>query len=177
MHIRFRKQPGRKQSFLPGFRVRMPSVKHFVSKNEKDTRTVAKEILDEIMKDGKERSRALVVALSGNLGSGKTAFTKAAARNLGIKSRITSPTFVIMKRHSFSAGKGSKEFKFFFHIDAYRLRNEKEILSLGWKEISDDKNNLIFIEWPENIQKVLPRGARRISVSADKTGARHFKFK
>lgn len=121
------------------------------SKNLKQTSKFAKKFLQNLVP---AKSGATVVALSGNLGSAKTTFTKEVASHLGIKKKeITSPTFVIMKifeiHHSL--------FSHLIHIDAYRIRNSKEILHLGWREIISNPKNLVLLEWPERIKKILPR--------------------
>lgn len=129
-----------------------------ISKSLKDTAKIAKDILAKIHPHA---GHATVVALSGDLGAGKTTFTKAFAEALGIPSGdITSPTFVIEKR--FDIG-NHHHFKKFIHIDAYRLEKPEEIEKLGWKGTLSDKGNLILIEWPENIGKALPEDAIKIS--------------
>ena len=101
---------------------------------------------------------ALVVGLYGDLGSGKTAFVQGAARAFGIKQKVTSPTFVIMKSFKLQASR----FKFFIHIDAYRLEKESELTHLGWQEIAADPGNIIFLEWPEKVQGILPQAIKKI---------------
>ena len=145
-----------------------------LSKNTKETSKIAKEFLVKIFKKGSQNKGALVVCLSGDLGAGKTAFTKAVAKYLNIKNKISSPTFVIIKKYPL---KKIKDFKFFFHLDAYRLKNEKELLHLGWDEIVGNKEHLVFIEWPENVPKVIPYNARFIYISHTKDGNRSFKLK
>ncbi len=128
-----------------------------ISKSLKDTEKFAKEIL---VKIHPHSGHATVVALSGDLGSGKTTFTKAFAGALGISpENITSPTFVIEKR--FDIG-NHHHFKKFIHIDAYRLEKSKDIEKLGWKGTLSDSGNIIIIEWPENIGGALPHDAIRI---------------
>ncbi len=144
-----------------------------LSKNEKDTEKIAKKFLQKILKNEKTRKGALVVVLSGELGAGKTAFTKAVAKHLCIKNKVLSPTFVIMKKYSLK----NKKHKFLFHIDAYRLKNEKELLHLGWQEIIGDEEHLVFIEWPENVSKVIPAHARFINISHAQDGQRKFELK
>jgi tRNA threonylcarbamoyladenosine biosynthesis protein TsaE len=108
----------------------------------------------------KNQMGAAVIALSGDLGSGKTTFTKAFAAALGIPSEeITSPTFVIMKSYDIS----TNGFKKFIHIDAYRLEKAEEIEKLGWQKLISHPSNLILIEWPENIGKALPKDAQKAS--------------
>jgi tRNA threonylcarbamoyladenosine biosynthesis protein TsaE len=102
---------------------------------------------------------ATVFNLSGDLGSGKTTFTKEVASLLGIKKEeVTSPTFVIEKIYAIQ----HKDFTHLIHIDAYRLEKSEELLHLGWEEITKDKNNLIFVEWGEKVKNILPRETKTI---------------
>ncbi len=103
---------------------------------------------------------ALVVALHGELGAGKSTFVRAIAREFGITEKVTSPTFNIMK--TYKLGGSTPKFKSLVHIDAYRLKNEDELKVLGWRELTDNPGNLIFIEWPENIANVIPKNARHL---------------
>jgi len=103
---------------------------------------------------------AAVIALQGNLGAGKTTFTQGFARGLGIKRRMASPTFIIMRRFAIPRGKKTRAtapFKNLYHIDAYRLKKIDSLEPLGLKEIFADPTSLILIEWPEKIKKALPR--------------------
>ena len=144
-----------------------------ISKSIKETEKIAEEFLSKIFKDKNNKTQALVVGLSGDLGAGKTAFTKAVAKHMGIKNKITSPTFVIIKNYKLKI----TNYKKFFHIDAYRLKNEKELLYLGWEKIIGDKENLIFVEWPENVSGIIPKNARFIYISTNENGHRSFKLK
>ena len=144
-----------------------------LSKNIKETEKIAKIFLDELLKRKKKPKGALVVGLSGDLGTGKTAFTKFVAKHLGIKNRVFSPTYVIIKNYELRI----TNYKKFFHIDAYRLENEKELLHLGWEEIIKNDEHLVFIEWPENISKAMPIHSKFIYISHNKNGYRNFKFK
>ena len=131
--------------------------KKIISKNPVDTKKIAEEFACSL-RSGKKQ--ATLVCLSGDLGAGKTAFTQSAAKALGIKKRLSSPTFVIMRRYSLK----NKFYKQLFHIDAYRLKNEKEILALGWEKMLADPENLIFLEWPENILKSIPKKHHEIHI-------------
>jgi len=142
------------------------------SKNIKDTAKIAKILLDKIIKDAAKAKKATVVGLSGELGAGKTAFTQAVAKHLRIRQKTASPTFVIMKKYDLK----SRSYKYFFHIDAYRLKNEKELRNLGWKKIINDKSHLVFIEWPENVSRALPADSRFIYITSDKNGQRSLKL-
>ena len=154
-----------------------------LSKNIKETEKIAKIFLDKLLKNKKRQKGALIVGLSGDLGAGKTAFTKFVAKHLGIKDRVFSPTYVIMKKYSLPLPRGSarrargSEYKFFFHVDAYRLESEKELLNLGWQEIINNEEHLIFIEWPENISKALPSHSKFVFIKHKNDKQRDFKFK
>ncbi len=115
-----------------------------------DLRIVAEEILMFCM----SHDSLHVIALSGNLGAGKTAFVKELARVLGIQTEVTSPTFVIMKSYPISA---HTRFHKLTHIDAYRVESDNEMSVLGFEMLVHDSKQLICIEWPEKIQDLLPR--------------------
>jgi|ERR1700722_6074327 len=101
---------------------------------------------------------ATIIALQGNLGAGKTTFTQGFAKGLGIKRRMMSPTFVLMRR-----------FKNLYHIDAYRIKKIDSLEVLGLKEIFADPKNIVLVEWPENIKKILPRGTIWLKFEYGKT--------
>lgn len=89
-----------------------------------------------------------IIGLKGDLGAGKTVFTKGIAASLGVKENVNSPTFVIMKIYELKNKTGG--IKKLIHIDAYRLKKNEEIKNLGIEDFIN-KDNLIIIEWPENI--------------------------
>ncbi len=95
----------------------------------------------------KKNKKAFILALSGELGVGKTTITQAIAKNLEIKENLVSPTFVIMKKYEIKKG----IFKKLIHIDAYRLEKEEDLINLGWSELIKDEGNLIIVEWPERV--------------------------
>ncbi|MEK7567674.1 MAG: tRNA (adenosine(37)-N6)-threonylcarbamoyltransferase complex ATPase subunit type 1 TsaE [Patescibacteria group bacterium] len=121
----------------------------------KELKNFSKKFLKEL---NPVKTGATILALQGNLGSGKTAFVKVLGKNLGIKKTIISPTFIIMKLYDISY----KNFKKLIHVDAYRLEKEKELEVLGWQEILKNPENLIAIEWPENVSKVIPQSAKKL---------------
>jgi tRNA threonylcarbamoyl adenosine modification protein YjeE len=124
-------------------------MKKLVSNSLADTSRIAREWLSSLLKkEVKDKDSATVVGLSGHLGAGKTAFVKAVAAELGINEPVTSPTFVIMKLYETK----SKQWKRLVHIDAYRLESARELEALNFEELVADQNNLIMVEWPENIE-------------------------
>ncbi len=96
-----------------------------------------------------------ILALFGDLGSGKTTFLQGVAQGLGIKERILSPTFIISRDYSLAGGNR------FYHFDWYRIDNERQAQSLGIKEIFGGKD-IIAIEWAERAKGLLPK--KRIAV-------------
>jgi tRNA threonylcarbamoyladenosine biosynthesis protein TsaE len=127
-----------------------------ISKSLEQTKKIATDFALNI----RPATKAKVIALNGDLGSGKTTFTKYFAEALGISPEtVTSPTFVIQKSFDIS----HSYFKKFVHIDAYRLEKPEEIEKLGWRETISDPTNLILVEWPENIGAALPPDSVTIS--------------
>ena len=96
--------------------------------------------------------QATVLALRGDLGAGKTTFTQALARELGISENVTSPTFVIMKIYDLE----NKVFERLIHIDAYRFDTPDELDGLNFSDFLKDPKNLIVVEWPEKVEGKLP---------------------
>ena len=126
----------------------------YISKSPEETNKIAKDFLESIYPIGE----SYVVALEGNLGAGKTAFAQEVGKILGVVENMHSPTFVIEKIYQIDF----RNFKRLIHIDAYRLEKESELLHLGWAELIKEPENLILIEWPENVAKIIPKNARRI---------------
>ncbi len=122
-----------------------------ITENPSQTKKLGKLLAEEVLKS-RPGKRAFVFGLRGDLGGGKTTFLQGFARGLGVKDKITSPTFVILKRFKL----GRPRFEYFVHIDCYRIREAKEVLSLGLKEIMADPKNIVAIEWAERVKKILP---------------------
>lgn len=127
------------------------------TKSVKETRETAKSFLHSIKK--RSKGRPLILALEGNLGSGKTVFTQGLARVLGIKEKVASPTFVLLKIYQLPPRIG---FKYLVHIDCYRLDSAKDLLGLGFKNLLKDKYAILVIEWADRIRKLLPKNTLRI---------------
>ena len=149
-----------------------PMKKH-LSHSLEETATIAVEWLGHITGKKAEMGSATIIGLSGNLGAGKTAFVKCVAKLLGISEDVTSPTFVLMKLYDITAKKTSGEsypWKKLVHIDAYRLERTQELEVLKFAELVADPNNLILIEWPENVKVAVMnlKGYEQINFSLGK---------
>jgi len=94
-----------------------------------------------------------LIALRGDLGSGKTAFTKGFAKALGIKQHITSPTFLIVKTYEVVRD----DIRKLYHLDLYRLESEEEIKGIGITEILKDPYGVVIVEWAERMGGLLPK--------------------
>jgi len=127
------------------------------TKSGKETKKAGM-VLGQTLKREPLSNKAFIVALKGDLGSGKTTFIQGLAFGLKIKENVLSPTFLILKQFPISL----KKYKNFYHIDAYRLKNPNELLELGFKELIRNPENLIVIEWADKIKKLLPRNIFKI---------------
>ena len=128
-----------------------------VSKSAKKTQKVAGLLATEMKTlHGK---KAVVVALTGDLGSGKTTFTQGFAEALGVKEKVLSPTFVLMKIYRVRCQRSSVKcyLKHLIHIDCYRIDSPREIEHLGLKKVFKDKDAIILIEWADRIKRLLLR--------------------
>jgi len=119
-------------------------------------KTIITSSFKETQKVGEDFARQLkggeVLALYGDLGSGKTTFIQGLAAGLGIERPIISPTFIIMRTYNLK----TQNSKVFYHIDLYRINGEEDIQSLGLLELMGDKQNIVAIEWPDKIENLLP---------------------
>jgi len=117
-----------------------------ITENSEDTKKLGKELAKKL-KGGE------IICLKGNLGSGKTTFSQGILEELCAEKPYTSPTFLIMKAYQLN----KKKIKNVYHIDTYRVGSE-DILDLGWEEITENKENVIIVEWPERIKEIILEG-------------------
>ena len=134
-------------------------MRKFISNNPSQTERIGKKIAQFFLSQKSEKIPNVII-LKGDLGGGKTTFLKGFAKGLGIKEKILSPTFVLIKK--FDIKNQTSNFKHFYHLDCYRIKKEKEILNLGFREMIKDHKNLVAIEWAERIEKILPKNVFEI---------------
>jgi tRNA threonylcarbamoyladenosine biosynthesis protein TsaE len=107
---------------------------------------------DETLSLGKDFSDNLnpgdIILMYGELGAGKTTFTKGIAKGLGVKDRILSPTFVLHRSHDVNL----KNIRVFNHIDLYRIDIPEDIKNLGIDEVVKDPEAITVIEWADRIE-------------------------
>lgn len=127
-----------------------------VSNSEEETKNIAFKLAKQISHG--------VIALTGELGAGKTTFAAGFAKGLGIKEKIISPTFILIRSH-----KIPQTDKTLYHIDLCRLENKNHLKDLGLEEIINNSKNIVMIEWAEKIEKNLLKQA--IKVNIQKKGA------
>ena len=142
-------------------------MKSQISHSAEETQKVAADLAVEILHQ-KPGQTAVVLALQGDLGAGKTTFLQGFAKALGITEKVNSPTFVLMKRFKIS----DIRFKNFYHIDCYRIESEKDLLHLGFKEIISNPQNIVAIEWSERVKKILPKKVVTINFKHGKESER-----
>jgi tRNA threonylcarbamoyladenosine biosynthesis protein TsaE len=144
--------------------------KTVITKNFEETRELGEKIVRKL-------NDTNILALYGNLGSGKTTFTQGLAKGLGIDQKIISPTFIIVRKYELGSNNQNLRFKNFYHIDLYRIADEGDIKSLGLEEILDDKSNIVAIEWPEKIENILPNKIMRLYFEYLENDKREIKIK
>ena len=132
-----------------------------VIKNEYETREFGKEL-------GLKPEPGTVIALVGDLGTGKTTLTKAIAEGVGVKDVITSPTFNIVKQYD--SGRLP-----LYHFDVYRIGDVDEMYELGYEEYFYG-NGVCVIEWSDIIEELIPEDALLIEIEyGEKEGERIYK--
>ncbi len=112
------------------------------------------------------KDSAALIALSGELGAGKTSFVQALGKELGITEPMQSPTYVLMKSYPIAY----KHFTKLVHIDAYRLESADQFAALKPEAFLADPNTIVCIEWPERVQGALPKADIEIQFSSEGAG-------
>src|SRR3989338_1699648 len=152
--------------------------------NFQQTQKIGENLAKQILKQNLGNI-ATVLGLQGELGAGKTTFLQGFAKGLGIKEKVLSPTFIIMKKFEIRNPKFETNsklkirnkkvpqnrrpsilwYKYFYHIDCYRLKDEKDLAVLGIREIMLNPENIVAIEWPEKVTSMLPKHRNSIKFS------------
>ncbi|MFA5766539.1 MAG: tRNA (adenosine(37)-N6)-threonylcarbamoyltransferase complex ATPase subunit type 1 TsaE [Candidatus Paceibacterota bacterium] len=127
----------------------------YLTRSPFQTRKLGEALAKEVLKAG-EGDKSRVLGLIGDLGGGKTTFLQGFAKGLGIKERVLSPTFVILKKFKI---KKKAPFDFFYHIDCYRIGGAKDLAELGFREIAADPANIVAAEWADKTKNLLPKGS------------------
>ena len=97
----------------------------------------------------------------GDLGSGKTTFVQGLIKGLGIKKRIISPTFILVRHYDIPSTLGSESAKNIYHIDLYRLEGniKDQLRELGFSDIISDNSNIVLVEWADKATEAFPSNA------------------
>lgn len=143
----------------------------YKTKSPKETEKIAALVVEKILKTPLTKG-GFVIALEGELGAGKTVFVQGFAKALKIKAKIKSPSFVLMKHYPIRDWRLA--IRTFYHLDCYRLKNYKDLLPLGVKEILKEPANIILVEWAERVKPILP--PKHIKVHIDHVGPRERKI-
>ncbi|NBI09440.1 tRNA (adenosine(37)-N6)-threonylcarbamoyltransferase complex ATPase subunit type 1 TsaE [Colidextribacter sp. OB.20] len=126
----------------------------FVTNSEAETEALGARL-------GAELAPGTVIAFTGDLGAGKTAFTRGLARGLGVPDRVTSPTFTIV--NEYEGGRLP-----LFHFDMYRLSSSDELFDIGWEDYLA-RGGVCAVEWSENVSDAMEEGT--VSVDIRRGGA------
>ena len=123
--------------------------KNFVSASESETEAIGAEI-------ARMCPRGSVILLDGDLGAGKTVFTRGFARELGIDEPVSSPTYTIVQEYDLP------ERGRLYHLDLYRISGVQAALAFGVDEFLNDPSSYALVEWPERISGIIPGNAIKI---------------
>lgn len=126
-------------------------MKKIKTKSADETKSFAQELAKDFLEGG-------VIALSGDLGAGKTTFAQGFAKGLGVEDRIVSPTFLIIRQYPIPGQKN-----FFYHIDLYRME-KIDLKNSGLEEILSEPSNVVLIEWADKIVRDLPGRTKNIEL-------------
>ena len=116
----------------------------------------------------KRKRGPIVLALSGELGSGKTTFVRGLAQGLSIKQHVTSPTFVLAKRYRIPSTNHklpTTTHRWFWHVDVYRLRNDRDLWGIDFEEMITNPQMFVACKWEDKIKRAVPEGAHWIHFS------------
>ena len=121
----------------------------YVTNSEEETQRLGEQLAQRL-------TPGAVIAFTGDLGAGKTAFTRGLARGLGISDRVTSPTFTIV--NEYEGGRLP-----LFHFDMYRLTSSDELFDIGWEDYLA-RGGVCAVEWSENVENALEEDTIRVDI-------------
>ena len=136
--------------------------KTIISASEQETENIAAQLAETL-------PIGSVIALHGDLGAGKTVFSRGFARGLKIEEPVSSPTYTIIQEYQVTAG-------WFFHLDLYRISDENAALAFGVDEYLDDAAAWTIIEWPERITGILPAHTIHLQIKHLDSGHREINW-
>jgi len=129
----------------------MSTEKIYFSASEEETEALGAEL-------ARETAPGSIVLLCGDLGAGKTVFSRGFARGLGITEPVTSPTYTIVQEYELDNGGR------LYHMDLYRIGDEHAALGFGVDEFLNDPSAVSLVEWPERIRGLIPDTAIRVEL-------------
>jgi len=121
----------------------------YISHSEAETEEIGRNL-------GETLNPGTVLAYRGDLGMGKTAFTRGLARGLGITARVTSPTFTIVNEYEGRIP--------LFHFDMYRLEDADALFDIGWEDYLD-RGGVCAVEWSERVPEAFPPGTIQVTLT------------
>lgn len=131
-------------------------MKEFITHSPEETFSLGENL-------GKSCQGGEVILLLGNLGAGKTCFTQGLARGLGVKGKVNSPTFNLMKVYKIKSG-------VLCHIDAYRLNSGNDLITIGLDDYLGKKDAIVVIEWAERVKDIWPKDKIKVEIKNIKDG-------
>ena len=131
-----------------------------ISHSEAETENTAFELAQSL-------SPGCVLTLNGDLGAGKTVFSRAFARAIGVQEAVSSPTYTIVQEYKLDG-----KFSYLYHLDLYRINNSRDALAFAVDEFLNDANSYALLEWPERIDDILPPHTIKIMIEHLEDGTR-----
>lgn len=144
-------------------------MKKYISNSAQETKKIAQDFAAKFLE---VHNKINVIALSGDLGSGKTTFVQGFAEGLGIQDKIISPTFVLIRHHPIPNSTHT-----LYHIDLYRLENVNDLKSIGLDDLIKNPQDFILIEWAEKAEELLPKNTTWIYFKPLTENKRELTFK
>lgn len=142
---------------------------NIITKSSRETQEFGAKLATDFIKNRRVVTSVipLILCLYGDLGSGKTTFTRGFAQSLGIPTRLLSPSFIIVRRYNIPASKGH-----FYHTDLYRIHSAHYVKEFGFTELFSESYSVHIIEWADRFGKELPKHRYDIHFSGESGNTR-----